>query len=135
MASQMVNLIVVLDPDYEVHLESAAQSAPVWLVASAQNKVACKRFWAAHPTTDHREKGAVTCYDVTDTQDRFTNLLNILPTLEEHHGELRDNRVAFPKGFILRVIGLTLANNVIQALQESGFSSLVPAEDGFETCV
>jgi hypothetical protein len=131
----MINLIVILDPNYEAPLETVAQSAPVWIVASGQNKFASQRAWAPHPTTDHRDKGAVTCFDGTDTEDRLANLLNVLPTLEEHHGEIRDDRFAFPKGFALKVIGLPPANNVFQALQTFGFSSFVPTEHGFEAHV
>ena len=131
----MINLIVILDPSYEAPLGTVAQSAPVWIVASAPNKFASQLAWATHPTTDHRDKGAVTCFDITDPEDRLANLLNVLPTLEEHHGEICDDRFAFPKGFVLKVIGLPPATNVFQGLQEFGFSSIIPAEHGFEAHV
>ena len=96
------------------------------------NKDACKRLWNAHPTGDHRESGAFTCYEAGDTEDRFANLLNVLPTVEEHHGEIRDHQFSFPKGFVLGVIGLTPASSVLNALREFGFSSFVELADGFQ---
>jgi hypothetical protein len=130
----MINVIVVVDPNYGDRLEAAAQIAPVWVIATVDNKAACTRLWNVHPTGDHREKGAVTSYEVGDTQDCFANLLNILPTLEEHHGEIRDDRFSLPKGFVLEVIGLTPADSVINALREFGFSSFVEIADGFQAC-
>ena|ERR1700730_1346943 len=34
-------------------------------------------------TGDQREKGAVTCYEAGDAEDRLANLLSILPTLDK----------------------------------------------------
>src|ERR1700732_1870265 len=103
MGGRMINLIVVVDPNYGDRLETAAQIAPVWVVHTIDNQAACKRLWSAHPTGDHREKGAVTCYEVGDAEDRLANLLSILPTLEEHHGEIRGDRFSFLKDFVLEV--------------------------------
>lgn len=55
-------------------IETAARTAPVWAVATLANKAACERAWTAHRATDHRERGAVTCHDVADTEDRLANL-------------------------------------------------------------
>ena len=131
MGGQTSNLILVVDPNYGDRLERAADIAPLWVVASVDNKAACKRLWSAQPTDDHRDKGAVTCYEVGDTEDRFGNLVNIIPTLEEHHGETRDARFSFPKGFILEVIGLKPADSVTNALREFGFSSFSETANGF----
>jgi hypothetical protein len=129
----MTNLIVVVDPNYGDRIDTAAQIAPVWAVASLVNKTACERIWAAaHGAVDHRETGAVTCYDVTDQQDCLGNLLNILPTLEEHHGEVRDDHISLPKGFVLRVLGLTSTETVTSALRELGFSAFVGLAEGFD---
>ena len=129
-----MNVIVVVDPGYGDRIETAAQSAPVWTVASFVNKAACERTWAAHFTIDHRESGAVTCYDVTDQEDRLGNLLAILPMLEEHHGEIRDDHFSCPDGFILGVIGLTPTDVVTSALKKLGFSTFVELADGFKAC-
>src|SRR5262245_12559818 len=88
---EMVEVIVVVDPNYGDRIATAAKTAPVWAVASFVNKAACEHVWAAHGTVDHRERGSVTCFDITDQQDRIGNLLAVLPTLEQHHGEIRDD--------------------------------------------
>jgi hypothetical protein len=62
----------------------------------------------------------------------LANLLDVLPTLEEHHGEVRGDRFIFPEGFVVEVLGLTLANNAIIALQEFGFSSFAETTEGFK---
>jgi hypothetical protein len=54
--------------------------------------------------------------------------------LEEHHGEIRDDRFSFPDGLVLEVIGLTLVNSVINALREFGFSSFFEMPEGFQAC-
>jgi hypothetical protein len=71
------------------------------VVASPVNRAACERVWANHRDDDHRERGSVTGFDVSDAEDRLPNLLNILPTVEEQHGIIRDNRFRFPDGFVL----------------------------------
>ncbi len=131
----MINVIVVVDPNYGDRLETATQVAPVWVVATIANKAACERMWKAQPTDDHREKSAVTCYDVASPEGRLANLLSVVPTLEEHHGEIRDDRFLFPEGFVLGVLGLAPANAVIIALREFGFSSFVEMADGFKTTI
>lgn len=123
----MTNLIVVLDPNYGERLDTATHISPVWVVASVHNKAACKRLWSAHTTSDHTKKGAITCYDVSDAEDRFANLLNVLPDLELHHGE-------FSEGFTLEVIGLKLTDSVISTLRELGFSNFSKTPEGFHVC-
>src|SRR5579859_2235937 len=112
----MTNLIVVVDPNYGDHLEKTSQIAPIWVVDSPQNNAACKRLWNASATSDHSKKGGVTCYNVTDAEDRLANVINVLPDLELHHGKFSD-------GFTLEVIGLLPSDSVIGALRELGFSS------------
>ncbi len=127
----MTNATVVVDPNYGDRIEAAAQTAPVWAVASILNKAACVRVWAAHRTVDHRETGAVTCYDVTDQEDRLGNLLAVLPTLQEHHGEIRDDHFSFPNGLVLGVLGLAPTETVTTALKQLGFSAFVGLAEGF----
>lgn len=130
----MVNLIVVVEPDYAGQLEGASRHAPVWVVATQSNRDACERLWSADPHRDHREAGAITCFDVTAMEDRFANLINVIPVLETHYGEVKDNELVFPKGFVLEVIGLPLADGVADALREYGFGSFVGTSDGFQAC-
>src|ERR1700683_5433165 len=107
----MTNPIVVIDPDWADDLERAAQFAPVWVVATQRNRAACERLWKSNPHPDHREKGAITCYDAPNPEDRLARLLGILPQLEAHYGEVEGDELVFPKGFAVEVSGLSLADN------------------------
>jgi len=128
----MSNLIVILDPRFGDRLESLSQGAPIWIVASPENKEACHSLWANHPRTDHRDRGAVTHYDVSNLEDRAGNLLDIIPQLETHHGEVKGNEITFPDGFLLEVVGLPLTEVVADGLREVGFSSFVNTNEGFQ---
>jgi len=128
----MTNLIVVVDPDYADHMEGAAQVAPTWVVATQRNRAACERLWRTDPHPDHRDKGAVTCYDAPNPEDRLGSLLGIIPQLETHHGEVEGDELVFPNGFVLEVIGLCLADNVADALRDFGFTSFVETPEGFQ---
>ena len=130
----MTSLIVILDPDYAKRLENAAGVAPVWIVDSEPNRPACERLWESDPHLDYREKGAITCFETSNPEDRLGSLLGILPDLETHHGEMREDEFVFPNGFVLEVVGLALADNVTEALRESGFTSFAETYDGFQAC-
>jgi len=130
----MANLIVVVDPDYATRLEITAQNAPLWVVATQQNRDAYERIWQSNPRVDHREKGAITSYKILNPEDRLCNLISIIPNLETHHGEIKDSEFSLPTGFVLEVIGLPLADNVAEALQEFGFTSFVRTAEGFQAC-
>ena len=128
----MPNFIVIVDPDYGDGLEAAAQSAPVWVVDTNTNKQAIEQVWMIHPHVDHREKGAVTSFKSQDPEDRLSTLLGIMPQLETHHGNVEDNELVFPKGFVLGVVGLAISADVMRALRNLGFMSFIETPEGFE---
>jgi hypothetical protein len=128
----MADLIVVVDPNFGDRLESRSQLTPIWIVASPDNKDACHRLWVSHSHADHREKGAATHYSVSDLEARMENLLEIIPQLETHHGEVAGDELIFPDGFLLEVVGLSLTDNVANRLREFGFSSFEKTSDGFQ---
>jgi hypothetical protein len=130
----VANLIVVVEPDYATRLESAAQNAPLWIIASQQNRSACERIWKSNSHVDHRENGAITSYKISNPEDRLENLTGIIPALQLHHGEIKNNGPSFPTGFVLEVIGLPLADNVAEALREFGFTSFIHTTEGFQAC-
>lgn len=130
----MPNLIVVVEPDYATRIESAAQSSPLWVVATQQNRNACERIWKSTLHVDHRENGAITSYKTPDPEDRLGSLIGIIPDLETHHGKIKDDEFSFPSGFVLEVIGLPLTDNVAEALQKFGFTSFARTVDGFQAC-
>lgn len=85
-----------------------------------------------HPHVDHREKGAVTSFKSQNPEDRLSTLLGIMPQLETHHGNVEDDELIFPKGFVLSVIGLDTTDDVTSALREMGFISFIKTPEGFE---
>jgi hypothetical protein len=127
----MPDLIVIVDPDYAGQLEKAAESAPVWIVATEINRNTCERLWKSSPHADHREKGAITSYNISNPEDRLGNLTGIIPQLELHHGEWDNDDLAFPRGFVLEAIGLELTDEVADALREFGFISFDATPQGF----
>jgi hypothetical protein len=131
----MPDLIVVVDPDFGERLEEVAQLAPTWVVATPGNANAYQRLWKAHAHADHQEKGAITSFRVREAEARVANLLDILPQTEQHHGELRDDYFAYPSGFVLEVIGVTLTDTVTIGLSEFGFSSFAETPGGFQAQV
>jgi hypothetical protein len=126
----MPDLIVVVDPNYGDRLETAVETAPVWIVASPNNRSACQRIWAADPAANHREFNSVTIYDVADPNDRLDNLLSVFPTLEEHHGEIHAEQFSFPNGFVIEVRGLAPAEALNAALRDLGFSAITETAEG-----
>ena len=103
-------------------------------MAAQTNRYACERLWKSHPHPDHRAKGAVTCYETPHPEDRLGSLLGIVPQLETHHGEVKEDELVFPNGFVLEIIGLALADDVTNALREFGFASFVETPEGFQAC-
>lgn len=67
-----------------------------------------------------------------DSEDRLGSLLDIVPELETHHGEIQADEYCFPSGFILEVVGLGLSDRVMGELRELGFSSFINTTDGFK---
>jgi hypothetical protein len=130
----MPELIVIVDPDYGDGMERVAQSAPVWVVDTKRNKDAYARLWKISPLADHRANGAVTSYKSQNPEDRLSSLLDIMPQLETHHGELAANELAFPEGFVLGVIGLPMDTEVTTALRKHGFKSFIKTLEGFDAC-
>jgi len=126
------DLIVIVYPDYAPHLKRTSQIAPVWIVSTEANTEACERLWKINPHADHREKGGITSYNVRDSEDRMRSLLEIIPELETHHGEIQAGEFCFPSGFILEVVGLGLTDHVMGALREFGFTSFINTTDGFQ---
>lgn len=118
----MSNLIVIVDPNYGARLGEVAQSAPIWVVSTPGNNDACQEL---------PDKSGFTSYAVSDPEDRLANLLDILPSLEESHGESTEDSFVFPEGFILEVIGLNPTGSVTNALREAGFASFFAGRGGF----
>jgi hypothetical protein len=82
--------------------------------------------------SDHREKGAITCYDTANPDNRTESLLGILDQLETYHGEVIGDEMRFPKGFVLEVIGIQSDEDIAAALKEFCFTSFFNTAKGFQ---
>jgi hypothetical protein len=141
------DLSLVVDPSYQDGLEELATAVPVWIVGTAVNKEACQRVWDRQPSiTDHRLPGCITSYDVSDEKDRVSNLLSVLPVLEEHYGESDDDYMPLstdpqrrylhlPNGFGLNVVGLSLTEDLRPSLEDFGLNCVIPTAFGFQAWV
>ena len=129
----MTDVVVVLDPAFGERLEPLVALAPVWIVDSDINKATYERLRFGHEDLDHREKGAITNFEVLDKDNPVKGFLDIMPAVEIHHGHAEGKELVFPNGFVLEVIGVSLSADITKTLRESyGFTSFVEAPDGFE---
>jgi hypothetical protein len=127
----MTDVVVILDPAFGQRLKPLSPLAPVWIVDSDINKAAYDRLRRDHEVSDHRDKGAITSFEIKD-EDRVKGLIDILPDVEIHHGKAEGNELVFPSGFVLGVIGVELNKNVTDALSGYGFTSFAETPDGFQ---
>ena len=128
----MTDVVVVLDPAFGERLESLLPLAPIWIADTEINKPTYERLWRDHKHEDHREKGAITSFKVSDTNNRVKSLLDIIPDVETHHGRAEGKELVFPYGFVLMVIGVPLNKDVTEALRGYGFTAFRETADGFQ---
>lgn len=138
------DVCVIVDPSYPGRLEDLAAAVPVWIVSPAVNREACQRVWEGPCITDHHLPGRVSSYDLSDPEDRGSNLLNVLPVLEEHYGDPDDHvyeplpndvqsrYLHLPNSFGLSVIGLGLTSDLERKLRDFGFESFLAVLKGFQ---
>jgi hypothetical protein len=131
-AMTMVDVVVILDPAFGERLEGIAALAPVWIADTDTNKAAYERLRRSHKHVDHREKGAITNFEVLNKSNLVKGLIDIMPAVEMHHGRAENKELVFPSGFVLRVIGVALNKDVTDALRGYGFTSFAELPDGFE---
>jgi hypothetical protein len=141
------DVCVVVDPSYPGRLEDLAAAVPVWIVSSAVNREACQRVPGRQCISDHHLPGCITSYDVSDPEDRASNLLNVVPVLEEHYGDPDDpvyqalpndvqrRYLHLPNGFGLSVVGLNLTSDLERRLEDFGFESFLAVPKGFQAWV
>ena len=120
----MPNLIVVLEPKLD-DLERVSRAAPVWIVETDLNRRACERLSKISPRSDHREIGAVTCFQASNANDHLSTLNGILQQLETHHGEVEQDAIIFSRNFVLDIIGLPLTEPAKAVLSNFGFQLLI----------
>jgi hypothetical protein len=126
----MVNphrVAIVADRHFASELEALSRVMHVWVCASPSNKEAAQRIWAS--ATGHDLESGVTTFDVRPTASPEEIVIDLLPTVDEHHGEYSHN----PPWSILEIHGAPLTPTLKAALREFGVSEFEPWDGGF-TC-
>jgi hypothetical protein len=116
---------LVVDADYGERLHSLPQDEDSWVVDTSTNQAVIKSIWAAR-NADAPLVG-ITSFKVAPDETGEDWLLNILSTVELHHGEDSQS----PPYSMLRVIGTPLSPRLRRELGEYGFVRFEDSADGF----
>ena len=140
-----VNVAVVVDPAYGERLEELSANVPVWVVATPINEEAYRRIWERRLVVDHRVRGAITSFRISDAENRRANLLKVIPEIEEHYGSWKvgppvrndpdDRYPHLVNDFGLDVVGLDLTNDLKDSLKGFGFLSFASTRAGFHAWI
>jgi hypothetical protein len=116
---------IVVDPEFGERLDALATKQPVWVAGSATNRAAAERLW--------REPApyVVTTFLYDATAPRAQVLAEILPVVDEHHGE----RSCDPPYRRLAVYGVRPNGAARAALSVIGFEFDAVTVDGFTAIV
>ena len=118
MAETLNKVSIVVDNDYGNRLESLV-TGPVWIIDTPANRKSAEACW--------QQKGGpvVTTFKGVDGDSAAAACLNILDTVDLHHGE-------HSGGYsVLEVIGTPLTDELHSAISELGFAKFEATADGF----
>ena len=119
-----MTVAIVLDPKYS-KLEQLAEQMPIWAIDSATHRATAERMWQLRGTADAFQ--GITLFKVTDEGDTEGNCINIIGSVDLHHGIYSSgSRIAK-----LRVIGAMPSNRIQEELKAYGFETFEVTPDGF----
>jgi hypothetical protein len=125
ISEPMKKVAIVLDPDYGNKLASLAAGAHVWIVDTPANRAAASEYWAQNAR--HKVESGVTTFKFSENASRLETCLDILATVDLHHGEYSSN----PPYSELEVIGLPLTDKAKSAIKDLGFGRFETTAEGF----
>ncbi|HSE15699.1 MAG TPA: hypothetical protein VLB46_01520 [Pyrinomonadaceae bacterium] len=125
MSERINKVALVLDPDYGDKLRVLANMAHVWVVDTPPNRAVAAEYWSEHPTSG--PESGITIFKVSDVDSRFENCVNIIETIDLHHGPYSSD----PPYSVLEVIGLPLTDEAKAALEDLGFETFETTVEGF----
>ena len=96
----------------------------MWVIESALNTPVAHRLWTERPN-DYRD--GITTFAAASGSSPEAELIRILETVDEHHGEYS----ADPPYSLLAVIGCPPSEQVQSALAEFEFAVTEQTSDGF----
>jgi hypothetical protein len=123
MAERINKVILVLDRNYGAEL-SSVPDGHIWLIESPSNLEAAASYWARHESTVEH---GVTTFKAADSESGSEMCLNILNTIDLHHGEYSSD----PPYSVLEVVGAPLNHSVKAAIETFGFSRFESTINGF----
>jgi hypothetical protein len=124
MNAKPERVTIVLDPEFGERLSDLARDAHVWVVDSAQNKVAVEHYMEelkSRSINAEEQKLTLTIFHRRKLDSGF------LETLEDHHGEYAQN----PPWSEIEVIGSLLDKQTQELLKDWGFRDFEPTSEGF----
>jgi hypothetical protein len=117
-------VFIVLTPDFGESLACLPERRPVWIVDSPANSAVARRLWSERIGFRHR--GGITVFTPGSDSPEL-NLLNVLDTIEEHHG----SRSVNPPCSGLDVVGCNPSEAIAAKLLELGFVITFSGLNGF----
>lgn len=121
----MYSVLVVLDRSFGEKLLSLPAAVPVWVADTPSNRAEVERLWAAQPKDSHLT--GLTLFQFAATASAEAMLIDLLPSLEEHHGPA-STRTPYMR---LEVIGAPLTEAVRSALRGFNFNTFDEMAQGF----
>lgn len=123
MAERINKVILVLDRNYGAEL-SSVPGGHIWLIESPSNREAAASYRARNEST---VENGVTTFKAADDDSQAEICLNILDTIDLHHGEYSSH----PPYSVLEVVGAPLSHSVKVAIEALGFSRFESTINGF----
>ena len=117
---------LVVDPKYGESLEGLASRMHVWAIDSPVNRRAAEQIWAAG-ARGTIEVGVTIFGRGSSSVDREAECLNVLETLDLHHGIHSHN----PGYSVLEVVGVKASPAVRKSLAEFGIQKFEDTSEGF----
>ena len=125
MSERSNKVTLVLEPDFGDRLASLATMSHVWVIDTPANQTAASQYWAQNPNSEI-ETG-ITTFKSSENESPWESCLNMLETIDLHHGEYSSN----PPYSVLEVIGAPLTEELKSAIEGLGFRSFEPMIEGF----
>jgi hypothetical protein len=124
MAADQTRVAIVTLPDFSAHLRSLAEKFHVWVVDTPDNRRVAQELWAVGP--GDRTHG-VTTFELSEAESIESSVVNLLPTIDEHHGLRAD----WATDIVLEVRGVTLTSEIRSALEALGPFEILQRPVGF----
>lgn len=125
LMTEPYRVFVVLDREYGQRLAELAETGPVWIVDTPENRTVAQQIGAAQPKRSHLE--CITTFKFPDGRSSEDILINELDTIDLHHGLYSAN----PPYTVIEVIGTGVSEKVRNSLAEFGFDQFEPMPHGF----